>query len=87
MSEPADTDENTGRVRVIFDTEELIRQAIAMRVFRESLRARRPVSKSEVLTAVLREALADEVQQLQSAPPDPGPAKKRGRKPKEGGGK
>ena len=64
MNEP-ETTQHESRVRVIFDTEELIRQAIQLRTMKESVRAHRSVSKSEFLTELLRAELADEIADLQ----------------------
>jgi hypothetical protein len=76
-----------GRVRLIIDTEDIIRRAVARRVHKEGLRTRRDLTKSEVVTEILRAALAEEIAELEAGPPDPGPATRRGRKPKGGGGK
>jgi ribosomal protein S7 len=65
------------RIRLVVDTEEVIRRAVRLRALRTGK------DNSDVVNDVLREALADEITEASKFPHATG--KKRGRKPKKGG--
>lgn len=62
---PKDESAPEPRVRLIIDTDEEIRHAIALRVMRLKVREnRRGANQSDAVNAILREALADELAEV-----------------------
>jgi hypothetical protein len=57
-------DAGPDRIRMIVDTEDVIRRAVQLRALKQGVVARRKVGYSEVVTAILREALAEEIAEL-----------------------
>lgn len=67
MEEHDHTDADQKRGRIIFDAEdaEVLGAAIQLRASKMSVAYRRKVSKSEALASIVREALAEELRELQ----------------------
>jgi hypothetical protein len=57
-------DAGPDRIRMIVDTEDVIRRAVQLRALKQGVVARRKIGYSEVVTAILREALAEEIAEL-----------------------
>ncbi len=57
------------RIRMIVDTDEVVRQAITMLAIKKSFKQKRRVSNSEVVNEILRDApeLAEEIRGLSKA--------------------
>lgn len=68
---PTPIPEEPQRIRMIVDTEDEVRQAVGLRAIKMSLALRREVSKSEVVTELLREALRPEIAELRDKPFQP----------------
>ncbi len=81
VDEQQDTaDSADERIRMIIDTDEVVREAIALRAMKETRRLRRHVPKSEVATKILRgewEGLAAEIAELQGWDQPPPKGKKK----------
>ncbi len=71
----------TERIRLMVDTEDVIRRAVRLRALKQG----DDVTNSDVVNAILREALADEIAEVSSYPQSgTGSGKKPGPKPKKG---
>lgn len=72
------------RIRLIIDTDDDIRRAVRLR----AVKMGGDVTNSDVVNAILRDALAAEIAEVHTYPTGEtkGTGKKRGRKPAEGGG-
>jgi hypothetical protein len=78
-TKPPEGGDKRERTRLIIDTEEVIRRAVRLRALKTG------EDNSEVVNAILREALADEIEEVSKYPQVKG-GKKPGRKPKKRGG-
>jgi len=58
------------RIRMIFDTSEVLRRAIHQRANKEGVRRRRKVSSTELLNELLEAILAKEIEEVKEGPPD-----------------
>lgn len=56
--------QDSARVRIIFDSTEILRQAIHLRASKEAVRQRRKVPAHEVLNELLRACLERELREL-----------------------
>lgn len=59
------------RIRLIIDTEDVIRQAVRLRALK------RRCTASDVVNEVLRREFAEEIEDLQPKEPDPAPKRRR----------
>jgi hypothetical protein len=59
------TADDAPRVRLIADADETLNAAVQLRASKQSVVEKRRVSKSDVITSILREALADEIAEIE----------------------
>src|SRR4051794_27695683 len=68
-----------GRTRLIIDTTDTIRRAVRLRALKMGVQEQREVTHSEVVNAILQEALAGEIQEVLDFP-GPRPSSDSGKK-------
>jgi hypothetical protein len=68
---PPPDDDKAERIRLIVDTDEIVRQAVALRAIKLSVQRKRKVTNSEAVDAILRDALASEIKELAAEAPEP----------------
>jgi hypothetical protein len=56
--------DDSGRVRLIIDSDEIVNAAVQLRASKESVAQRRRVNKSEVVLHILRRALVQEIEEI-----------------------
>lgn len=67
MAEERTESDPMPRIRLIIDTDDIVRRALARRAKKLSLDEDRDVSNSEVATRILREALEAEINEIKQA--------------------